>query len=570
MNKQIMKIWIDNQPVESAAGMTILEAAQQLGKDIPTLCYLEDKNLVGACRVCLVEIENSGKLAAACNTPVADGMKINTNSERVRKTRKLNLELLLSNHEIDCPTCLKNGNCELRQLAEKMGIRENRFAGKKSKFSRDESTPSLFRNPEKCILCRRCVSVCSDIQSVKAVVPEGRGFDTVVNASYYGNLADSPCVLCGQCAAVCPTGAITEKEYIEDVWQALADPQKHVVVQTAPAVRVAISELFGASSGTIATGQLVAALRRLGFNKVFDTNFTADLTIMEEGTELIGRIKEGGTLPLFTSCSPGWINFIEEYYPEFLENVSSCKSPQQMFGAVAKSYYAEQNDLEKEEIVVVSVMPCTAKKYEAQREEMAGDVDYVLTTRELGRMIKEAGLEIMDLSEEEYDNLLGVSSGAADIFASTGGVMEAALRTAYELITGEELPDLDLTAVRNSTGIKNAEVSVGDLDLKVAVVNGLGNARQLLEEIKNGAEYHFIEFMACPGGCLGGGGQPIPTNKEVLKQRREAIYKIDQGKKLRKSHENPMIKKIYADYLTEPGSHLSHELLHTTYKERKI
>ncbi len=570
MTEQKIKFWIDEVQVEVERGTTVLEAARRVGIYIPTLCYLEGKNKLGACRICLVEIEPTGKLAASCILPASDGLKVRTNTEKVRKTRKFNLELLLSDHEVECPTCLRNDNCELRDLAEKMGIRDIRFEGRKNSHSVDDSTPSIMRDPDKCILCRRCVSVCHDIQSVKAIVPAGRGFDTIIEPAYYNKLSDSPCVLCGQCAVVCPTGAITEREYIDEVWDAIYDENKHVVVQTAPAVRVALSEAFGQKPGTIVTGKMVAALKKIGFDKVFDTNFTADLTIMEEGTELIERIQNGGTLPLFTSCSPGWIKFIEHYYPEYLDNLSTCKSPQQMFGAIAKTYYAEMNDIPREDMVVVSIMPCTAKKFEVSRPEMNYDVDYALTTRELGRMIKQAGFDIMDLEEEEYDKLLGVSSGAADIFGSTGGVMEAALRTAYEIITGEELENLDFNQVRGITGIKEAEVTINDLKLRVAVTNTLGNARELLERIKQGTEYHFVEFMACPGGCIGGGGQPLPATAENIEKRMKAIYEIDKGKKLRKSHENPYIKKIYDEYLEKPGSHRAHELLHTEYTPRGV
>lgn len=570
MTEKMIKIWLDDEPVEVAKGTSVLEAAKIAGKDIPTLCYLKEINEVGACRLCLVEIEKTGKLVASCITPATEGLRVKTNTERVRKTRKLNLELLLSNHKIDCPTCIKSEECELKELAEKMGIRDNRFEGARVIYEKDISTPSLYRDPEKCILCRRCVSVCHDVQSVKAIVADGRGFTTVVDPGFYNSLSESSCVLCGQCSVVCPTGAITEREYIDEVWDALYDKKKHVIVQTAPAVRVGLSEAFGQEPGTIVTGQMVAALRSLGFNQVFDTNFTADLTIMEEGTELIERIKNNETLPLFTSCSPGWIKFIEHNYPEYIYNLSTCKSPQQMFGALAKTYYAEKNNISPEDLVVVSIMPCTAKKFEATREEMAGDVDYALTTRELGRMIKQAGIDIMNLPEEEYDELLGVSSGAADIFGTTGGVMEAALRTAYEILTGEELEELDFINVRGIEGIKEAEVEIAGMHLKVAVAHGLGNARKILEKIKNGAEYHFVEFMACPGGCIGGGGQPLPATEENKKRRMAALYEIDRTKKLRKSHENPYIKKIYEEYLEKPGSHKSHELLHTHYIVRGV
>lgn len=571
MAEDKIKIRIDNENVEIETGKTILEACEEMGKEIPTLCYLTEINEVGACRMCIVEDKKTGKLMASCITPVQEDMDISTNSNKVRKTRKMNLEFLLSNHTIDCPTCIKNENCELREMAENMGIRDNRFEGRKSDFEKDKSTPSLIRDPEKCILCRRCESVCREVQSVEAIMAEGRGFDTVVNAAFYEKLEDSPCVLCGQCATVCPTGAIVEKEYTEEVWEALADKDKHVVVQTAPAVRVALSEGFDLKPGTIFTGQMVAALRRLGFDRVFDTNFTADLTIMEEGHELIDRIQSGGELPLFTSCSPGWIKFIEHQYPEFLANLSSCKSPQQMFGAVAKSYYTEKNEIDVEDMVVVSIMPCTAKKYEAQRPELDGDVDYVLTTRELARMIKQAGIDVNNLPEEKHDKLLGTSSGAADIFGTTGGVMEAALRTAYEVITGEEAPVIDFEMVRGDYGkIKQAEIEINDLTVKVAVSNGLANARELLERMKQGEEYHFVEFMACPGGCIGGGGQPLPATEEVISRRKEALYDIDSNKQLRKSHKNPYIQKLYNEYLGEPGSHKAHQLLHTKYKSRGI
>ncbi|MFW5999550.1 MAG: NADH-dependent [FeFe] hydrogenase, group A6 [Halanaerobiaceae bacterium] len=570
MSEEKITLTIDDEELEVEAGITVLEAARQAGREIPTLCYLEEINEVGACRLCMVEM-GDGSMVASCITPVSEGMEVFTGTEKVRKTRRMNLEFLLSNHAGDCLTCIKQDDCELKDLAEKMGIRENRFEGMMGDFKKDKTTPSLYRDPEKCILCRRCVSVCEEVQSVEAVQPYGRGFDTVVEPAFYGSLSSSPCVLCGQCSAVCPTGAITEREYIDEVWDALYDEDKHVIVQTAPAVRVALSEAFGEEPGTIFTGQMVAALRKLGFDRVFDTNFTADLTIMEEGTELINRIENDGTLPLFTSCSPGWIKFIEHQYPDFLDHLSTCKSPQQMFGAVARSYYVEQNDLSEDELVVVSIMPCTAKKFEATREEMESDVDYSLTTRELGRMIKQAGIDVMGLEEEKHDKLLGVSSGAADIFGATGGVMEAALRTAYELITGNELEKLDFEDVRGIEGVKEAEVEIADMELRVAVAHGLGNARRLLEEMKAGRkEYHFVEFMACPGGCIGGGGQPGRATPEKIEKRMQGLYNIDREKKLRKSHENPYIQKIYEEYLQEPGSHRAHELLHTHYVARGI
>ncbi len=570
MENKLVNIEIDGESIEVEAETSILDAAKKLNKDIPTLCYLEEKNLIGACRICLVEIENSGKLAASCITPVSEGLKIKTNSSRVRRNRKMNLEFLLSNHNIECPSCISNESCELREIAEEFGVREVRFEGKKSSYQIDQSTPSIFRDPEKCILCRRCESVCRDIQSVEAVQVFGRGFETVIKPSFYENLADSPCVLCGQCTLVCPTGALREKEYIEEVWQALDDPEKHVVVQTAPAVRVSLSEAFSGKSGEICTEKMVTALKKLGFDKVFDTNFAADLTIVEEANEFVERINQGGKLPLFTSCSPGWINFIEEYYPEYLDNLSSCKSPQQMFGALAHSYYLDNTEVEEKDLIVVSIMPCTAKKFEAQREEMAGDVDYVLTTRELAQMIKEAGFKFENLEDSNFDQLMGESTGAGAIFGTTGGVMEAALRTAYEKITGKELEEIDINGVRGFDEIKKITVNIDGLEVKAAVAHGLSNARKVFEMIKKGEEFHFIEFMACPGGCLGGGGQPLAADKEVLKNRMEAIYEIDTNKKLRKSHENPYIKKLYKEYLENPGSEIAHKLLHTKYKVRKI
>lgn len=570
MAKEKIKLYIDDIPVEINKGETVLKAAEKAGKYIPTLCYLEEINELGACRVCVVELEDDNRIVASCTTPAQEGMKVKTNTKKVRDTRKMNMEFLLSDHDVNCTSCIRNEDCELREVAEFMGIRDIRFTGKQNHREVDKSTPSIMRDPDKCILCRRCVSVCEEIQSVKAIVPDGRGFETTVNPSFYDKLGDSPCVYCGQCSTVCPTGAITEVEYTEEVWDAIFDPDKHVIVQTAPAVRVGLAEAFNAEPGTIVTGQMVAALKKLGFDKVFDTNFTADLTIMEEGTELIERINSGGTLPLFTSCSPGWIKFLEHQYPETIEHLSSCKSPQQMFGAVAKSYYAEKNNINKEDLVVVSIMPCTAKKFEATREEMSEDVDYSLTTRELGRMIKQAGLDIMNLEKEEHDELLGVSSGAADIFGTTGGVMEAALRTAYEILTGEELEKIDFDQVRGLKGLKEASVMINDMEVKVAVAHGLGNARIILEKMKNGEEYHFVEFMACPGGCIGGGGQPLAASDKVLEKRMNAIYEIDKNKKLRKSHENPYIQKIYEEYFEEPGSHKAHELLHTEYHPRGI
>ncbi|NLC76446.1 MAG: 4Fe-4S binding protein, partial [Clostridia bacterium] len=506
----------------------------------------------------------------ACTAPVAPGMNVYTNTSRVRKARKANLELMLSDHDYDCPACVRNLNCELQSLAQQLGIREIRFKGQKSEHSKDLSTPALVRDPAKCVLCRRCVAVCHEVQTVKAIVPLERGFTTLVGPAFQENLSDSTCVQCGQCALVCPTGAIVEREWISPVWEALSDATKHVVVQTAPAIRVAISEEFGGEPGEISTGKLVAALRRLGFDKVFDTDFTADLTIMEEGSEFLQRLKGEGPLPLLTSCSPGWINFIETFYPELLPNLSTCKSPQQMFGALAKTYYPQKVGLDPASIVSVSVMPCTAKKYESQRPEMRDsgyrDVDYVLTTRELARMIRQAGINFSSLPEEDYDEPLGISTGAGLIFGATGGVMEAALRTAYELATGKELQEINFYDVRGLKGIKEATVDVDGTTVKVAVAHGLGNARTLMEQVNAGkVDYHFIEIMCCPGGCIGGGGQPIPTDTAIRAKRIEGIYEGDKAMPLRKSHDNPAIKQLYAEFLGQPLSEKSHHLLHTSY-----
>ena len=560
---------MDGNDYSTTENKTVLEFLKNINKDVPNLCYMEGVYESGACRICLVENLDSGELITACNTPLEDGMRLETKNERVRQTRIMNLEFLLSNHETDCPSCIKNEDCELREITEEMGIRDVRFPGEKTNFPEDESTPSLKRVPDKCINCRRCENICSDTQSVNALAAEGRGFETQIGPAFFDKLDKSPCVMCGQCAVACPTGAITEKENIDDVWQALNDPEQHVVVQTAPAVRVALAEEFGQPPGTIATGKMVSALRNMGFDGVFDTQFAADLTIMEEGTEFIERFKNGEELPLFTSCSPGWIKFIESFYPEFLDNVSSCKSPQQMFGAVANSYYLEQKGLNSEELTVVSIMPCTAKKYEAARPEMEDDVDFVLTTREMAQMIKQLGMDISNLEEDDFDRLMGSSTGAAAIFGTTGGVMEAALRTAYELMTEDELPGIDFAPARGlSDGIKEASVNINGTEVNIAISHGLKNAREVLEAMKDGREYHFVEFMSCPGGCIGGGGQPISREGNTLEERMNALYEIDQSKERRKSHENPQVDELYQKYLEEPGSSLAHELLHTEYKVR--
>ncbi|MFW5980810.1 MAG: NADH-dependent [FeFe] hydrogenase, group A6 [Halanaerobiaceae bacterium] len=570
----MININIDGQNLEVEQGTTILEAAEKAHIKIPTLCYEEDLSIYGGCRLCVVEIEGEDLLKPACATEVSEGMKIKTHSDKVRKVRQNLFELIIASHDISCElnclTCSRAGTCELREVAEDIGITRIRLSPIDKGYKEDQSSYSIVREPNKCITCGRCIRRCEEIQGVGIFTTANRGPATTVTTFEDKGIGNVECTNCGQCILACPTGALHEVYHDEKVWEVLNDDSKHVVVQTAPAVRVALSEPFGEKPGTITTGQMVAALRRLGFDRVFDTNFSADLTIMEEGTELIERINEGGTLPLFTSCSPGWIKFIEHFYPEYLEHLSSCKSPQQMLGAVAKSYYAEKNDIDPEDIVVVSVMPCTAKKFEASRQEMKSDVDYVLTTRELASMIKSAGIDLINLEKEEYDRIMGTSSGAANIFGATGGVMEAALRTAYELITEKELPKIDFEEVRGMPGIKEAEVEINGLTVKAAVAHGLGNARKLMEKIKNGEEYHFIEFMACPGGCIGGGGQPIPTDNNIREKRINSIYDIDKSKKMRKSHENPYIQKLYEEYLEEPGSHKAHELLHTEYIPRGV
>ena len=572
---KMVTLFVDGKEIQVPDEYTILQAAEKAGKKIPTLCFLEDINELGACRVCLVEVEGVKNLVPSCITPVTDGMKVTTNNPKIRRIRKLQVELLLSNHDMNCPTCIRNGNCELRQLADELGVRNLRFKeGRRTELPRDLSTPSLIRDPQKCILCRRCVAVCSAVQTVEAIEPMGRGFDTVIAPPYMTQLEESPCVKCGQCVLVCPTGALTEKEYIDPVWKAIADPEKHVVVQTAPATRVGIGQEFDYEPGSINTGQMVAALKELGFDKVFDTDFTADLTIMEEGSEFLQRLEQGGTLPLITSCSPGWINFIEYFYPNSLDNLSSCKSPQQMFGALTKTYYAEKFDLDPANIISVSIMPCLAKKFEAGRPEMTdsgyADVDYVLSVRELARIIREAGIDFAKLEEREYDDPLGISTGAGLIFGATGGVMEAAIRTVYEIVTKDELKNLDFKPVRGLKGIKEAALEIEGQKLLVAVAHGLKNARQLLEQIEEGqSPYHFIEIMACPGGCIGGGGQPIPTNTETRLKRIEATYQGDKDMPLRKSHENPAVLALYEEFLGEPLGHKSHHLLHTSYEKRK-
>lgn len=592
--KQVNLI-INGLPVMVPKGSTILEAVEKLKISVPTLCYHKDLCIAGNCRVCVVEQIGSKKLVTACATPVHDGMEILTNSLNVRNSRKHIIELLLSEHNADCTKCYKNGNCELQELASEYKITNMDFIDlvHDRNYTIDNYSPSIVKDNSKCIRCQRCVRTCTELQSVGALCVANKGHEMHISTFFEKPMNDVVCTNCGQCIIHCPTGALIEKNYVEEVWDAIARPDAHVVVQTAPAVRIGLGEDLGSEPGTRVTGKMVAALKRLGFSSVLDTDFTADLTIMEEGTELLKRLKKvlvdkdpAAKLPMITSCSPGWIKFIEHIFPDMLENLSTCKSPQQMFGALAKTYYAEKKNIKPENIVSVSVMPCTAKKFEANRPEMRSsgfkDVDYVLTTRELAVMIKQAGIQFQDLEDEKYDSIMGVGTGAAVIFGSTGGVMEAALRTAYEIVTGREIPfeNLNIMPVRGLEGVKEAslkiEGAIGDwkflegAELKCAVAHGLANAKSLMQRVKNGeATYHFIEIMACPGGCLGGGGQPIPTTPEIRKKRAEAIYSEDMGLPLRKSHENPEIVRIYEDFLGEPNGHKSHDLLHTHYSPRQ-
>lgn len=581
----MIKLTIDNREVEVAKGTTILNAAKTIGIDIPTLCFFELKgmnfeNRPGACRVCVVEVEGRRNLAPACVTECMEGMVVHTNNARVINARKTVVELILSDHPNDCLQCAKSGDCELQALAQRLGIREIPFKGEQSTYKHD-ATLSIERDMNKCIMCRRCETMCNKIQSVGALSAINRGFPAVVSPAFEQSLGDTNCVNCGQCVQVCPVGALTLVDNIGDVMKAIADPTKTVVVQTAPAVRVALGEEFGMEPGTIVTGKMAAALRRLGFDYVFDTDWSADLTIMEEGTELLGRVKkvlngEKATLPLFTSCCPGWVTFYEKHFPDMLDYPSTAKSPQQMFGAVAKNYFAQKIGVKREDLVVVSIMPCLAKKSECAREEFKvngdPDVNYSLTTRELAHMIKQYNLNLNAMPEEDFDSPLGESTGAAVIFGATGGVMEAALRTAYEVQTGKPLPKIDFEEVRGLDGVKTATVDFAGLAVNVAVCYGLANARAMMEEVRNGNPrgFHFIEVMACPGGCIGGAGQPYHHgNSDIIRKRMEATYREDAGKPIRKSHENPTIQAIYNEYYGEPCGHLSHEQLHTHYFNKK-
>jgi NADP-reducing hydrogenase subunit HndD len=583
---------VDNIKVDVPADTTILEAARQAGVHVPTLCYLKDVQAIGACRICLVEVQGTRTLVASCATPVTEGMVVKTTTKRVREGRRTVLELLLSEHSGDCQTCVRSDDCELRRLSREFGIHEVRYEGARRILPTDHSTPALVRDPGKCIMCRRCVTVCGSTQGVSGVFPQGRGFKTTIGPAFTNSLNEVVCVQCGQCAAVCPVGAIVEMDEVDQVFAALEDPSKHVIVQTAPAIRAALGECFGYPPGTLVTGKMVSALRRLGFDAVFDTNLAADLTIMEEATELLSRLqkalvtKEKTALPMFTSCSPGWIKYMEHYHPDMLDHLSTCKSPQQMFGAVAKTYYANKIGKKAEDIFLVSVMPCTAKKYEAQRPEMKAsgvrDVDVVLTTRELARMITTAGVDFRTLPDDTMDSPLGLGTGAADIFANTGGVMEAALRTAYEVITGKAFPfeNLHVAPLAGLEGIKVAQVLIEGakpewsflegVTVRVAVAHTLANAERVIQKVQSGADpLHFVEVMTCPGGCIGGGGQPRLTTNEVRQARMQAIYKEDEGKKLRKSHENPEVIQLYREFLGTPLSETSHHLLHTEYVQRE-
>ncbi len=577
--EQMITLTIDGVKVEVPAGTSVLEAAKSAHINIPTLCYLKDTNAIGACRMCVVDT-GARALQASCVLPATEGMNVKTNTPEIRSYRKTLLELVLSNHDKKCLTCVRSQNCELQEMCKDLGVDSgDTYAGKMNEYAIDDASPSIVRDNNKCILCRRCVAVCSKVQKVGVIGAVNRGFTTSIESPWNLKLNDMACINCGQCITACPVGALREKDETALVWKLLADKSKHVVVQPAPAVRAALGEEFGLPMGTAVTGKMAAALRRLGFDKVFDTDFAADLTIMEEATELLGRLQNGGTLPMITSCSPGWIKFCETYYPEFIPNLSSCKSPHEMMGAVVKSYYAKHAGIDAKDIAVVSVMPCTAKKFEADREELAGtgypDVDAVITTRELARMIKEAGIDFAHLADEDFDDLLGESTGAGVIFGATGGVMEAALRTAYEVVTGKNLDNVDFSAVRGVEGIKEASVQVGDITVNVAVAHGTGNASKLLDLVKSGEKnYTFIEVMGCPGGCVTGGGQPIVSAKTRMEcdpriVRASALYGEDQGKAKRKSHENVQVKNLYDEFLEKPNSHKAHELLHTHYVKRE-
>ena len=574
---EMINMKINGMPLSVPKNYTILEAAREIGIDIPTLCHMKGRNEIGACRICVCEVKGARSLVAACVAPVNEGMEVFTNSEKVLTSRKMTIEMLLSNHNRSCLSCNRSENCELQAMAKDFGVEDaGRFDGAKTEARIDDSNTSFIRDNSKCILCRRCVAACASQTGV--IGTNNRGFDTEIGCAFDNKLSDVACVSCGQCITVCPTGALQERDSVDDVFAAINDPEKTVIVQTAPATRVAISECFGNPIGTNAKGKMVSALHRLGFDKVFDTNFSADLTIMEEATEFLNRFQNGGTLPLITSCSPGWVKYCETFYPEFIPNLSSCKSPQQMFGAVTKTWYADKNGLDPKNIVSVSIMPCVAKKFEIDRddESAAGvpDVDYVLTTRELGRMIKRARINFNALPDEDYDNPLGEGTGAGVIFAATGGVMEAALRTAVDVLTGKDNENYEFTEVRGIDGVKEATYDVNGTKINVAVASGLSNAKKVLEAVKNGEKnYHFIEIMCCPGGCVNGGGQPIHPNAvretvDIPAVRASSIYEEDKNLPKRKSHDNEAVKAIYNEYFEKPGSEIAHKVLHTSYVDR--
>ncbi len=576
----MVKLTINGIPVEVPAGSTVLEAAREAGVRIPTLCYLKDINEIGACRMCLVEVKGARSLVTSCVYPVTEGMEVFTNTPAVQRSHKATLELLLSNHRKDCLSCPRSTDCELQALCREYGVDEYKFGKFDLKPDVDASSIHLIRDNSKCILCRRCVATCRKNQFVGVIGPNDRGFDSHIGCSFDMPLAETSCIHCGQCIAVCPTGALTERDDTGKAWAAIADPTKHVVVGTAPSVRAQLGECFGMPVGTNVEGKMVTALRRLGFDKVFDVDTAADLTIMEEGTEFLHRLQNGGKLPMITSCSPGWVKFCETYYPDMIENLSSCKSPQGMFGAMVRTYYAEKHGIDPKDIVIVSIMPCTAKKFEVSREELSEnglpDIDISLTTRELAAMIRKAGLMFTNLPDEEFDPFLGIASGAGHIFGATGGVMEAALRTVYEVYTGKPCNPVEFHEVRGTQAIKEAEYDLAGTKVRVAVTSGLSNAAKLLDSVKNGeANYDFIEVMACPGGCVNGGGQPhqpgeVRNFTDLRADRAKALYSEDAAMTLRKSHENPIMKDLYDNYLGEPGGHKAHELLHTSYTRRNV
>ena len=579
MEEELVNLTIDNQKISVKKGTTILEAAKKAGIDIPTLCFLKEINEVGDCRMCIVEVEGRRGFATSCIQTVEEGMVVHTHTPNVLEARHVILDLIISNHAKDCLTCTRSGNCELQMLATKFNVLNVEFPGEMSKHKVDDLSPAIVRDFNKCILCRRCVAACKNVQQIGAIDCINRGFESCISTVGDHSLNDVNCTFCGQCIEACPTGALHEKETINDVWVKLKDPDSYVVVQTAPAVRVALGEEFGKEIGTNVTGKMVTALKRLGFDKVFDTNTGADFTIMEEANEFIKRFQNEDKLPMITSCCPGWIKYIESNYPELLPHLSSCKSPHQMFGEIVKTYFAKKENIDPKKIYMVSVMPCIAKKFESKRDEMQNeglmDVDNVITTRELARMIKQANIEFTELEDSEFDNPMGEATGAAAIFGTTGGVMEAALRTAQDILTGEDLEKINFEQVRGGDGIKKATINIAGKDIKVVAASGLANAKKIMEEIKNGeADYKFVEIMACPGGCVMGGGQPIKTSKiranvDVRKLRAESLYSIDERSVIRKSHENPILKKIYEEYLHNPGSEEAEKILHTTYHKRE-